>query len=131
MAKKKGFKAEEVIDALRTTNGNISLTARLLKTTRQSIEYYIKHYARVQAAFEETTEQLNDIAEGHLVKAVKNGKMSEVRYWLDNKARNRGYGKAPAGNPLDHLTPEQILAMTDEQLDQLIAKYTRLSNRRT
>lgn len=130
MGKKKGIKAEEVIDALQAMNGNISLAARLLKTTRQNIEYYIKHYATVQAAFEQTTEQISDIALGHLVKAVKAGKMAEVRYWLDNKARDRGFGKAPAVNPLDAFTPEQILALSDEELDAYIDKYTRLSNRR-
>ena len=37
----KGLTAEQVIEALRETNGNISLAARRLKVTRAAIAYYV------------------------------------------------------------------------------------------
>ena len=125
----KGLTAEQVIEALRETNGNISLAARRLKVTRAAIAYYVREYPTVRAAHDEAAAYVSDIAEGHLVNAVIKGNLDQARYWLENKARDRGYGRAPQVNPLENMTPEQILGMTDEQLDALIAKYARASNR--
>jgi hypothetical protein len=129
MPAKKGLTAEDYIGALRETNGNISLAARRLKVERRAVQYAIQAHPTVKAAHDEAAAHISDIAEGHLVNAVLKGNLDQVRYWLENKARDRGYGRMPAGNPLDGMTPEQILGMTDEQLDALIAKFIRASGR--
>jgi hypothetical protein len=129
MPAKKGLTAEDYIGALRETNGNISLAARRLKVERRAVQYAIQAHPTVKAAHDEAAAHISDIAEGHLVSAVLKGNLDQVRYWLENKARDRGYGRMPAGNPLDGMTPEQILGMTDEQLDALIAKFIRASGR--
>ena len=125
----KRITAEQVIDALKKTNGNISLSARQLGVERQAVQYYVQNYPTVKAAHDEAAAYVSDIAEGHLVNAVIKGNLDQAKYWLENKARDRGYGRAPAINPLEGLTPEQILNMTDEQLDALIDKFTRASRR--
>jgi hypothetical protein len=125
MPAKKGLTTEQVIAALKKANGNMSLAARSLGVERTNIKYYIDAHPTVKAAHDEAAAHISDIAEGHLVNAVLKGNLDQVRYWLENKARDRGYGRMPAGNPLDGMTPEQILGMTDEQLDALIAKFIR------
>jgi Bacterial regulatory protein, Fis family len=127
----KGLTAEQVIDALRDTNGNMSLAARKLKVTRAAIAYYVREYPTVRAAHDEAAAYVSDIAEGHLVNAVIKGNLDQARYWLENKARDRGYGRAPQTSGLEgmNFTPEQLAGMTDEQLDDLIAKLDRLTRK--
>lgn len=96
----KGLTAEQVIDALRDTNGNMSLAARRLKVTRAAIAYYVREYPTVRAAHDEAAAYVSDIAEGHLVNAVIKGNLDQARYWLENKARDRGYGRAPTNEQL-------------------------------
>ena len=123
---------EQVIEALRETNGNMALAARKLKVTRQAIRYYVDKYATVKAAHDEAAAYVSDIAEGHLVNAVIKGNLDQAKYWLENKARDRGYGRAPQTNGLEglNITPEQLADYTDEQLDNLIAKLDKLTRPR-
>jgi hypothetical protein len=129
MAGKKDLTIEQVIAALQKTHGNMSMAGRQLGVDRKAIAYYVNTYATVKAAHDEAAAQISDIAEGHLVNAVVKGNLDQARYWLENKARDRGYGRAPQGNPLDGLTAEQVLKMTDDEIDAFIAKLTRLSTR--
>lgn len=92
MGAKKEITLEQVITALRETNGNISLTGRKLGVTRQAIQYYVDNYVTAAAALKEASAYISDIAEGHLVNAVIKGNLEQVKYWLENKARDRGYG---------------------------------------
>lgn len=130
MATNKGLTTEQVIAALRKTNGNMSLAARDLKVTRQAIKHYVDTYSTVRQAHDEAAAHISDIAEGHLVNAVLKGNLDQVRYWLENKARDRGYGRGPAQDPLLNVTPEQLAGMTDAELDALIAKLDRLTRAR-
>ena len=129
MGAKKGLTVEQVIAALKATHGNMSMAARQLKVDRTAILYYVNTYATVKAAHDEAAAHISDIAEGHLVNAVMKGNLDQVRYWLENKSRDRGYGRALQNNPLDGVTPEQLAKMTDEDIDAFIAKLTRLSTR--
>lgn len=127
--KPKNITLEQVIEALRATHGNMSLAGKRLGITRQAVAHWVGNYATVKAAHDEAAAYVSDMAEGHLVAAVMKGNLDQVKYWLENKARDRGYGRTAGTNPLDGMTPEQILGMTDEQLDTLIDKYVRASRR--
>lgn len=130
MGVKKGLTTEQVIAALKKANGNMSLAARQLGVERTNIKYYIDNHPTVKAAHDEAAAYISDIGEGHLVNAVLKGVLSEVHYWLENKARDRGYGRAPAGEMNLNITPEQLAGMTDAELDALIAKLDRLTRAR-
>jgi hypothetical protein len=130
MATSKGLSAEIVIATLRKTNGNMSLAARDLKVSRQAIKHYVDTYPTVKAAHDEAAAHISDIAEGHLVNAVLKGNLDQVRYWLENKARDRGYGRGPASDPVLNVSPDQLAGMTDDELDALIAKLDRLTRTR-
>lgn len=91
--------AEQVIAALKDANGNMALAGRRLKVSRQAIKYYVDNYPTVAAAHDEAAAYISDIAEGHLVNAVLKGNLDQARYWLENKARDRGYGRAPTNEP--------------------------------
>lgn len=125
----KGLTADLVIETLRKTNGNISLAARQLGVERNAIQHYVREYPTVRAAHDEAAAYVSDIAEGHLVNAVIKGNLDQARYWLENKARDRGYGRAPTNDPALNITPEQLAGMTDDELDALIAKLDRLTRK--
>jgi hypothetical protein len=126
----KRITAEQVIAALKKANGNISLAARTLGVERQAVQYYVREYPTVKAAHDEAAAHISDIAEGHLVNAVLKGNLDQVRYWLENKARDRGYGRGPASDPVLNVSPDQLAGMTDDELDALIAKLDRLTRTR-
>ena len=87
----KNIKREDVITALEKTHGNVTAASRLLGCTRANVFYYIKEYDDVRLAYEIATDVINDIAEGHLIKAVVQGDMKAVQYWLNNKADYRDW----------------------------------------
>ena len=93
----RNIKREDVITALEKTHGNVTAASRLLGCTRANVFYYIKEYDDVRLAYEIATDVISDIAEGHLIKAVVQGDMKAVQYWLNNKARHRGYGRTDGG----------------------------------
>jgi hypothetical protein len=132
MGVKKGLTLVQVIEALKTTNGNMALAGRKLGVDRLAIKYWIDNYATAKQAHDEAAAYISDIAEGHLVNAVIKGNLDQAKYWLENKARDRGYGRAPQTNGLESLsiTPEQLADYTDEQLDNLIAKLDKLTRPR-
>lgn len=89
----RNIRREDVVAALERTHGNVTAASRLLGCTRANVFYYIKEYDDVRLAYELATDVISDIAEGHLIKAVVQGDMKAVQYWLNNKARHRGYGR--------------------------------------
>lgn len=54
---------------------------------------FVKKHQRLQLLIQELTDETTDIAEGKLLIAIREGKDWAVRYWLDNRAQERGYGQ--------------------------------------
>ena len=98
MARKKSISPEQYAQALRETFGNVSMAARKLGVEHRAVAYAIEKHPVVKEAHDEAAEQITDIAEGHLVAAVRKGDMKQVQYWLENKARHRGYGSVYVHN---------------------------------
>lgn len=106
----KGITPAQYAEALRETFGNISAAARILSVDRAAVVNAIKHHESVKLAHDEAAEQITDIAEHHLVEGVRNGDWRQVQYWLEAKARHKGYGRvyelhnthsAPDGGPVN------------------------------
>lgn len=90
----KGLTVDQVIATLKETHGNMSLAARRLGVERNTIRHYIDHHPTVKQAHDEAANAVSDIAEGHLVNGAIKGDWDKVKYWLETKARDRGYGRA-------------------------------------
>jgi hypothetical protein len=89
----KGITPEQYAQALRETFGNVSMAARKIGVERQAVQYAIDKHASVKLAHDEAAEQITDIAEGHLIAGVRRGEWKQVQYWLEAKARHKGYGR--------------------------------------
>lgn len=125
----KGLTLDQVIAQLRAVNGNLSLAARNLKVTRAAIVYYVRTYQTAADAVAEASEGVSDVAEGYLVKAVMSGDLQQARYWLENKARDRGWGAAKYDAAL-HIDVAKLPEMSDADLDALAAKIDKITGRR-
>ena len=120
----KGLTIDGVCEALKATNGNISLAAHRLGVDRSAVQYYVATYPNVREVMQQAAAAISDIAEGHLVSAVRRGDLRQVQYWLENKARDRGYGQRTAPNV--NITLEDLMAMDETALDKLIAQLGKL-----
>jgi hypothetical protein len=105
----KGITPDQYATALRETFGNVSMAARKLGVDRMSVVNAMGRHASVKQAHDEAAEQITDIAEGHLIAGVRRGEWKQVQYWLEAKARHKGYGRvyelhnthsAPDGGPV-------------------------------
>lgn len=91
MARKKKFSAEEVAQAVRDTRGFVSVAARKLGCTTQTVHNYRNSYKSVAEAFDESRESHLDFAEGKLIEQIKAGNIAGIIFYLKTQGRIRGY----------------------------------------
>ena len=91
MAGKQKFTAEQIVEALRETNGMVYQAAALLKCDSVTIYNYRDRYASVRNELEMQNGQFDDIAESKLLKAVEAGEPWAIMFRLKTKGRHRGY----------------------------------------
>jgi len=90
--RKPKFTQKEVIDALRSSGGIISLAARKLGCSRTTIYNYIQRYSKIREAYEEIIETWLDIAEMKLLQKILEGDLRAIIFYLRTKGASRGYG---------------------------------------
>ena len=91
MARPNGHTAEEIADAIRKANGMVSLAARDLGVSRMTVYRYIDRYATVKEALTDAREQLLDMTESELFKAIKAGNVTAIMFALKTIGKDRGY----------------------------------------
>jgi hypothetical protein len=82
----------EIIEALKQTGGVITQAAELLGITPDGLRKRVKHSETLTAAREEIREQMKDLAEGNIFKALKDGDKEMSKWYAASQARDRGYG---------------------------------------
>jgi hypothetical protein len=95
----KARSVEEVVQVAKKTNGIVAMMALALKVDRATVYNYIKDHPEVRAAIKDSREELIDIAEGHLVQNVREGKQWAIDKVLRTIGRHRGYGDGDNYNP--------------------------------
>ena len=86
------FTAQQVADALTAGHGFVSVAAKSLSTTDQTIRDYMKRYAVVKQACEDAREKMIDYAEGALYKQIQEGNITAIIFFLKTQGRKRGNG---------------------------------------
>lgn len=99
------YTAQQVIDALRTTKGMVSLAAKKLQCDPATVYRYIRTYPTVAAAVRSEREAMTDIAELALYKAIQGGVGWAVCFYLKTQGKERGYVErkeisGPDGGPI-------------------------------
>ena len=82
---------ERVAEALRETGAIVSETSRKLGVSRTALYKFLQNHNGLLALRLEIEEELMDLAEAHIAKAIYSGDMKTVRWYLERKAKDRGY----------------------------------------
>lgn len=88
---RKRLTKESVETALRETKGMISLAAKRLGCSRETVYDYIKKYPSVATAIHDEREATLDMAELALFKAIQNGEAWAIAMTLKTIGKQRGY----------------------------------------
>ena len=103
------FTAQQVADALTAGHGFVSVAAKSLSTSDQTVRDYMKRYAVVKQACEDARERMIDYAEGALYRQIQEGNITAIIFFLKTQGRKRGNGyserteteiSGPDGEPL-------------------------------
>ena len=85
------YTAQQVIDALEESKGIIAVASRKLGCTRATVYRYLKNYSTVKQAYDDANETNIDFVENKLMKAIDDGNITAMIFFLKTKAKHRGY----------------------------------------
>jgi len=85
------FTPEQVAEALLATSGLVSFAAKRLRTSRPTIERYVREYPICAQAKIDARENLGDLAESKLEQAIKKGQPWALNMYLKTIHKGRGY----------------------------------------
>lgn len=91
MAKTQQYTAQQVADALTQAKGFVSVAARNLGCTDQTVRNYIERYAVCKQAVTDAREAMIDYAEGKLYQNIQNNDTVSILFFLKTQAKHRGY----------------------------------------
>lgn len=91
MGRPNKYTIKQVARALREAEGNFSKAAQFLGCTRDTVSRYVKLHPELQADGAQISEELIDLAESELVKKVRAGAWSAVKFVLETKGATRGW----------------------------------------
>ncbi len=118
------FTDEAIIEALDMAHGFISIAARVLKCSQNTIRQRIRTSRAVADAYEDINESNLDLSESKLLLAIDRGDVGAIKFHLEHKGQKRGYGdrheveiKTPGAAILEQVTVadiDRILALRGE-----------------
>lgn len=118
---KQRFKVADVAEALRQSFGIQTAAARVLATkyghcSEGTVRNYVQRYPKLQEIRDEMKEQILDVAEFELFKAVRGGEPKSVHFILRTLGKDRGYAErvestGKDGGPIQH---EDVTRDADE-----------------
>ena len=83
--------ADQIRHALEQASGNVAYAARSLQVSRSTLYRRINESAQLRAVLQDAREELVDIAESALKRAVLNGEGWAVCFALKTLGKSRGY----------------------------------------
>lgn len=100
------YSISQVCEAIADTRGLISITAKRLGCSGQTVRDYVARYPLVAQALKDEREKLLDIGEMALVKAVQAGEGWAVCFLLKTLGKDRGFVErqertGPNGGPVE------------------------------
>jgi hypothetical protein len=115
---------EEVIEAIKASNGLISRAAEMLGyASSSSLHARIHGNKLLQDMVSDAHEELKDRAEEELHKKIKAGNLRAITYFLDRQAKDRGYGsdKSVSVNVTNTSVKIDLSRLSMDELKQLEA----------
>lgn len=84
---------DEIEAALIKGNGINAAAGKILGITGQAVSMRVKKSKRLQRVRAEITEDLIDVAENKLLKAINSDNLTATIFYLKTKGKNRGYSE--------------------------------------
>ncbi len=91
MAKKNGYTAAQVIEALEEAQGYVSKAAYILGCTSQTVYNYRNRFPTVADAWQGIREKRTDFVENKLQEQIDKGNVTAIIFYLKTQAKDRGY----------------------------------------
>ena len=85
------YTAEQMIEAIQAAKGLKSVAARRLGCSWLTVHNYCRRHPTVQQAYDETRQQLVDLAEGKLIVEVNRGMWPAIKWVLATLGKDRGW----------------------------------------
>ena len=85
------YTADEVVDALKATNGMVYVAARKLGVCAKTLYNYAKKYPKVQESIAEERGHFLDVCETRLMGAVERDESWAIAFALKTLGKDRGY----------------------------------------
>ena len=116
MSQKKSLSAigeDRAIEALVSTQGNVSKAAEKLGVNRRTVSRWIAQHPHLRMLVNEQRDRLLDKAEENVFEAVMQGDLKMSMFVLRTLGKNRGYAERKEVN---QLTPRPIQEMPTEDI---------------
>lgn len=112
----------KVIEILRLSGGIKTVAAQKLNVGRTTLYKFIGENPAVEEALAEIDTEIVDVAEAQVVKAINGGDMQTVRWFLEMKAKDRGYVRrventGPNGGAIPVAQKMDLTNLTDEEVE--------------
>ena len=119
MSQKKSLSAigeDRVIEALVSTQGNISMGAEKLGVNRRTISRWLVKNPQLRALVSEQRDRLLDKAEENVFEAVMQGDLKMSMFVLRTLGKNRGYTERkevnqPVSRPVQEMSTEELVVV--------------------
>ena len=85
------YTAQQVADALTAAKGFVSVAAKNLQCSDETVRNYIKRYSACKQAVTDAREAMIDYAEGKLYQNIQNNDTVSILFFLKTQAKHRGY----------------------------------------
>jgi len=112
---------EQLVAALNSRRGNVTLAARALKCDRGTILKMIESYPELKNIISRARESIIDEAEKSLIKNIQEGNVTSIIFVLKTLGRSRGYvlnGQKP-NELVSRINQAVLKRLSDEQLAEL------------
>lgn len=89
--KRRTLTGAEMVEAVKTSNGFITVAAEKLGICRQTFYEKMDDFPEVREAIKDTSEKMLDLAENQLVRLILSGDLQAIMFYLRTKGKHRGY----------------------------------------
>lgn len=108
---------EEALGAVENSKGFVTVVAKRLACSPQNVYALIKKHDSLRLAIHNEREATKDFAEGQLQKAIKEGNMTAIIFYLKTQASDRGYIEKQRVEHLLSVEADKFMDLLESKLD--------------
>ena len=108
MGRKRNYKKQEVLDAIKDSYGIMTDIAKRLKCNWHTADEYVKKWPETMQALADESENYLDLTESACIDRIKQGDGQMIRFVLATKGKKRGYGTEDAASDPSGATDTEV-----------------------